>query len=205
MLNNTTAKIKLAALIGVIVIAALILERTYLTAKSPSSVKLMIYKIELMTDAADTSPQIVFSDPKGREIDLTNDIIIGQAEMRPGTYKRIRLTAANGIKVSVGNADDDPCGKGSKFTDRIVTAAGSGTDPNLRVQVGFATHDDGGGTWEDQKVTHILLGPAVIGENRKTPMEVRFTTGNSLFCIKEAVDVRAPWAGWITLSSGTAS
>ena len=186
-------------------VAAVILERTYLTAKSPSSVKLTIYKLELMTGASDTNPQAVFSDPAGREIDLTNDIIIGQAEMRPGTYKRIRLTAANGIKVSIRNADDDPCGNGSIFTDRVLTAAGSGTDPNSQVQVSFATYDDGGGTWADQRVTHILLGPAVIGENRKTPMEFRFTTGNSLFCIKEAVDVRAPWAGWITLSGGKAS
>lgn len=198
-------KIKLILLIAVIVAAAVILERTYLTAKNPSSVKLTIYKLELMTGASDTNPQVVFSDPAGREIDLTNDVIIGQAEMRPGTYKRIRLTATNGIKVSVRNADDDPCGKGSKFTDRIVTAAGSGTDPNSRVQVGFATHDDGGGTWTGQQVTHILLGPAAIGDNRNTRMEFRFTTGNSLFCIKDAVDVRAPWAGWITLSGGKAS
>ena len=198
-------KIKLFLLIAAIAVAALILERTYLTAKSPSSVKLTIYKLELMTGATDTNAQTVYSYPAGREIDLTNDIIIGQAETRPGTYKRIRLTAANGFKVSIRNAADDPCGNGSIFTGRVLTAAGSGTDPNSQVQVNFATYDDGGGTWEDQRVTHILLGPAVIGENRKTPMEFRFTTGNSLFCIKEAVAVRAPWAGWITLSGGKAS
>ena len=200
-----SAKIKLFLLIAVIVVAAVILERTYLTARSPSSVKVMIYKLELMTGASDTNPRTVFSDPAGREIDLTNDIIIGQAEMHPGTYKRIRLTAANGIKVSIGKADDDPCGGGSIFTDRVLTVAGSGTDPNPRVQVSFATYDDGGGTWTDQKVTHILLGPAAIGDNRNTRMEFRFSTGNSLFCIKDAVEMRAPWAGWTILPGGTAN
>lgn len=199
-----SAKIKLFLLIAAIAVTAVILERTYLTAKSPSSVKLMIYKLELMIDASDTNPQTVFSYPAGREIDLTNNIIIGQTEMHPGTYKRIRLTAANGIKVSIRNADDDPCGSGSIFTDRVLTVAGSGTDPNSRVQVSFATYDDGGGTWADQQVTHILLGPAAIGEHRNTRMEFRFTTGNSLFCIKDAVELRAPWAGWTTLSGGTA-
>lgn len=199
------ARIKLFLLIAVIVIAAIILERTYLTAKNPSSVKLIVYKVELMTNASDKNPQTVFSDPAGREIDLTNDILVGQAEIHSGTYKRIRLTAANGIRVSIGKADDDPCGRGAIFTDRVVTAVGSGTNPNSHVNVSFATYDDGGGTWTDQQVTHILLGPASISEKRNGRMEFRFTTGNSLFCIKDAVDVRAPWAGWITLPSGTAN
>jgi len=200
-----SAKIKLVLLIAVIAIATLILERTYLTAKNPSSVKLMIYKVELMTNALDPNPQTVFSDPAGREMDLTNNIIIGEAVMRPGTYKRLRLTAANGFKVSIEKAGDDPCGGDSIYTDRFLTAAGSGSAPNSRIQVSFATHDDGGGTWTDQRVTHILLGPFEIGANQNTRMELRFTTGNSLFCIKNTVDVRAPWAGWITLSSGTQS
>jgi hypothetical protein len=200
-----TGKNKLILLFVVTAAVALILERTYLTAKNPSSVKLMIYKVELMTNALDTNPQTVFSDPAGREMDLTNDIIIGETVMRPGIYKRLRLTAANGFKVSIGKAGDDPCGGDSIFTDRILTAAGSGSDPNSRIQVSFATHDDGGATWTDQRVTHILLGPLEIGANRNTRMELRFTTGNSLFCAKSTVDVRAPWAGWITLSSGTHS
>ena len=197
-------KTKLILLIAVIAIVALILERTYLTAKHPSSVKLMIYKVELMTNASDTNPQTVFSDPAGREMDLTNNILVGEAIMRPGIYKRLRLTAANGFKVSIGKAGDDPCGGDSIFTDRMLTAAGPGSDPNSRIQVSFATHDDGGATWTDQQVTHILLGSLEVAANQNARrMELKFTTGNSLFCIKNTVDVRAPWAGWITLSSGT--
>lgn len=193
-------KTKLILLIAVIALVALILERTYLTAKNPSSVKLMIYKVELMTSASDTNPQTVFSDPAGREMDLTNNILVGEAVMRPGTYKRLRLTAANGFKVSIEKAGDDPCGTDSVFTDRIFTAAGSGSDPNSRNQVSFATYDDSGGTWTNQQVTHLLLGPLEIGANQNTRMELKFTTGHSLFCIKNSADVRAPWAGWITLS-----
>jgi len=200
-----SAKIKLLLLVAALAIAAIVLEKTYLTAKSPSGVKVMVYKMELMTSASDTNPQTVFSNSAGSEIDLTNDVMIGQAEIQTGAYKRIRITAANGIKVSIGSADDDPCGTGAIFTDRVLTVAGSGTDPNARVQIGFATYDDGGGTWTGPQVTHILLGPTAIREKRNARIEFRFTTGNSLFCIKDAVEIRAPWAGWITLSSGTQS
>lgn len=191
-----SAKIKLFLLIATVAVAAVILERQYLTAKSPSSVKAMVYKVELMTDATDTNPEAVFSDSAGREMDLANDIIIGQAEMPAGTYKRIRMTAANGIKVSIGNADDDPCGGGAIFTDRVFTAAGPGTDPNSQVQISFATYDDNGGTWSGPRITHILLAPAKISENRNARMKFRFTTGNSLFCSGGAVKIRAPWAVW---------
>lgn len=195
-----SAKIKLLLLVAVVALVAIVLEKTYLTAKSPSGVKLTVSKVELMTSASDTNPQIVFFDHAGREVDLTNDVMIGQAAIRPGVYKRIRLTAANGYKVSIAKAGDDPCGGDSIFTDRVLTAAGSGTDPNSSVQVSFATYDDGGGTWTGPQVTHILLGPTAIREKRNARVEFRFTTGNSLFCIKDAVDIRAPWAGWITLS-----
>lgn len=203
MLNNKSTRIKLAALIAVIVVIALVLERTYLTARNPSSVKLMIYKVELMTSALDTNPQTIFSDPAGREMDLTNNVLIGEAVMHQGTYKRLRLTAANGFKVSIEKPGDNPCGGDAIFTDRMLTAAGPGSDPNSRIQVSFATHDDSGGTWTDNQVTHILLGPLEIGADQKTRMELRFTTGHSLFCSKNTVDVRAPWAGWINLLGGT--
>jgi hypothetical protein len=200
---DKSSKIKLFLLIAAIIITAIILERTYLTSKSPSSMKVMIYKIELMTGASDTNPQTVFSDPAGREIDLANDIIIGQTEVAPGTYKRMRLAVASGVRVSIGKAADDPCGGGSIFTDRVLTLAGFGTDPNLRVQVGFATYDDGGGKWADKKVTHLLLEPAAIGENRNRRIEFKFNTANSLFCIEDKVEMRSPWAGW--LIRGTAN
>lgn len=191
-----SSKIKLSLLIATVVIVAIILEREYLTAKSPSSVKAMVYKVELMTDAKDTNPEAVFSDPAGREIDLTNDIIIGQASRPVGTYKRMRMTAANGVKLSIGNPDDDPCGGGSIFTDRVFTAAGPGTDPNSQVQIIFATYDDNGGTWSGPRITHILLAPVKISGNRNARMKFRFTTGNSLFCSRGAVAIRAPWAVW---------
>ncbi len=191
-----TAKIKLFLLIAAVVIAAVILEKEYLTAKSPSSVKAMVYKVELMADSKDTNPEAVFSDSAGREIDLTNDIIIGQAEVPAGTYKRIRITAANGIKVSIGTADDNPCGGAAIFTDRVFSIAGDGKDLNSQVQINFATYNDDGGTWTGPRITHIMLGPVTISENRNTRMKFKFTTGNTLFCIKDAVEIRAPWSAW---------
>lgn len=201
---DKSSKIKLFLLIAAIIVTAIILERTYLTSKNPSSVKVKIYKMELMTGASDTNPQTVFSDPAGREIDLNKDVIVAQNEVPPGTYKRMRLAMASGVKVSIGKAADDPCGGGSIFTDRLLTIAGYGTDPNLRVQVGFATYDDGGGKWVDKKVTNLLMEPAAIGENRSRPIEFKFSTLNSLYCIEDKVEMRAPWAGW-AIREGTAN
>lgn len=201
---DKSSKIKLFLLIAAIIITAVILERTYLTSKNPSSIKVKIYKMELMTDASDTNPKTVFSDPAGREIDLNKDVVIAQNEVPPGTYKRMRLAMASGVKVSVGKAADDPCGGGSIFTDRLLIIAGYGTDPDLRVQVGFATYDDGGGKWVDKKVTNLLMEPAEIGENRNRPIEFKFSTLNSLYCIENKVEMRAPWAGW-AIREGTAN
>lgn len=201
---DKSSKIKLFLLIAAIIVTAIILERTYLTSKNPSSVKVKIYKMELMTGVSDTNPQTVFSDPAGREIDLNKDVIIAQSEVPPGTYKRMRLAMASGVKVSIGKAADDPCGGGSIFTDRLLTVAGYGTDPNLRVQVGFATYDDGGGKWVDKKVTNLLLEPAEIGENRNRPVKFKFSTLNSMYCIEDKVEMRAPWAGWL-IREGTAN
>ena len=108
-------KIWLFLLIAAVAVAGgVFLARVYLGATSPSSVKLMVYKVELMTGASDTNPQVVFSNATGLEIDLKKDIdaLIGQAQMPAGTYKRIRMTVANGIKLSIANAADNPCGSG---------------------------------------------------------------------------------------------
>jgi hypothetical protein len=189
-------KIKLFLLIAAIAVPVVILGRVYLFAASPSSVKVMVYKVELMTDASDTNPQVVFSNATGLEIDLTKDAdaLIGQAEMQAGTYKRIRMTVANGIKQSIENAADNPCGSGS-FTDRVFPVA-EGTDPNSQVKIYFAAHDDKGGTWKDSRITHFLLGPVTISESKPLQVRFRFKTADTLFCKGGAVEMRSPWAVW---------
>lgn len=188
------AKIKFFLLVAAVVLAAVVLEKTYLTASSPSSVRLTVFKAELMTGASDANPQVFFSDASGLEIDLISDSLIGQAQMPAGTYKRIRMTVANGIKQSIANAADNPCGSGT-FTDRVFPVAG-GTDPNSQVQINFATYDDNGGTWAGSRITHILLGPVTIGENRSIKAKFRFKTANTLFCSGGDVEMRSPWAVW---------
>lgn len=190
-----TVKIKLFLLLSAFVAAVVFLSRVYMSATSPSSVKVMIYKIELMTDALDAKPKVVFSNAAGQEIDLTKDsgAVIGQAQIPAGTYKRIRMTVTNGIKLSIANAVDNPCG-GAAFADRVTPIAGVGTNPNSQVQINFATYDDDGGTWASSRVTHFLLKPVTVSENYNTQMKFRVNTTYNLFCLKGTVEMRAPWS-----------
>jgi hypothetical protein len=191
-----TDKIKLFLLIAVIAMSVVFLARVYLRATSPSSVKVMVYKVELMTGASDTNPQIIFSDAVGQEIDLAkgNDVALWQARIQSGTYKRIRMTVANGIKMSIARSGDNPCG-GDSFTDRVFPLSAE-MDPNSQVQINFAAHDDGGGTWAGPKITHFLLGPVAIGETVLTQVKLNFVTSDTLFCSGGAVAIRSPWAAW---------
>ncbi|MDP2278447.1 MAG: hypothetical protein Q8K51_09515, partial [Nitrospirota bacterium] len=86
-----TAKIKLFLLLSAVAVAVVILARVYMSATSPSSVKVTAHNIELMTGASDTNPQVFFSNATGLEIDLAKgiDAVIGQAQIPAGTYKRI--------------------------------------------------------------------------------------------------------------------
>ncbi|MBI4690395.1 MAG: hypothetical protein HY754_09040 [Nitrospirae bacterium] len=191
-----SGKLKLFLLIAVIGVAVVILGKVYLNATSPSSVKVMVYKVELMTAALDTNPQVIFSNAAGQEIDLAKntDTVVWQAQIPAGTYKRIRMTVANGVKQSIANAGENPCG-GDVFTDRVFSLV-EGTDPNSQVEINFATHDDSGGTWSGSKMTHFLLGPVTIRESRMTRLRFNFVTANTLFCSGGAVEIRSPWAVW---------
>lgn len=198
-----TAKIKLFILLSAVAVAVVILARVYMSATSPSSVKVTVHKIELMTGASDTNPQVFFSNAAGLEIDLAKgiiDAVIGQAQIPAGTYKRIRMTVTNGIKLSIANADDNPCG-GAAFTDRVIPIAGDGTDPNSQVQINFASDDDGGGTWRGSQITHLLLGHVTVSEKQTTQVKLRFNTADTLFCSSGAVEMRAPWS--VSVWAGT--
>jgi hypothetical protein len=190
------AKIKLFLLLAFLAVSAIILGKVYLFASSPSSVKVMVYKVELMTDASDTNPQVIFSNDTGHDIDLADeaDALIGQAEMPAGTYKRIRMTVANGIKQSIADAADNPCG-GEAFTDRVFPVA-EGKETDSQVHIDFAAHDDNGGTWKGSRITHFLLGPVTVSENKSIEAKLRFKTANTLFCSGGAVKMRSPWAIW---------
>ena len=190
------SKIKLFLLLAFLAVSAIILGKVYLFAASPSSVKVMVYKVALMTDASDINPQVIFSNTTGMEIDFAKDIgaLIGQAEMPAGTYKRIRMTVANGIKQSIADAADNPCGS-EAFTDRVFPVD-EGKEPNSQVQIDFAAHDDNGGTWKGSRITHFLLGPVTVSDNRPIQMKLRFKTDNTLFCSGGAVKLRSPWAIW---------
>lgn len=190
-----SAKLKLLLLVAVVVIAAAVLFKVYISAASPSSVKVIVYQVEFMTDASDKKPQVLFSNSTGQEIDLTKDAgaLVWQSNVAPGTYKRIRMTVANGIRISIANARDNPCG-GAAFKDRVFPIA-DGKDLNSQ-QVSFATYDDGGGTWTGPRITHILLEPITVSETPTTKRKFGFSTANTLFCVSGNVDIRSPWAVW---------
>lgn len=190
-----TDKIKLFILLSVIAVAVVILAKVYMSATSPSSVKVTVHKVELMTGASDTNPQVVFSSAAGKEIDLTKDMdaVIGQALIPAGVYKRIRMTVKNGYKMSIAKAEDNPCGGAAVFTDRVLPVV-EGTDLNSQVQTCFAAYDDNGGTWKGQQITHLLLGHVTVGENLNTQVKFRFNTADTLFCSGGAVEMRAPWS-----------
>ncbi|MDP2279669.1 MAG: DUF4382 domain-containing protein [Nitrospirota bacterium] len=197
-----TAKIKLFILLSAVAVAVVILARVYMSATSPSSIKLTVHKIELMTGASDTNPQVFFSNDTGLEIDLAKgiDAVIGQAQIPAGTYKRIRMTVTNGIKLSIANAVDNPCG-GAAFTDRVILIAGDGTNPNSQVQINFAAYDDSGGTWRGSQITHLLLGHVTVSENQTIQVKLRFNTADTLFCSSGTVEMRAPWS--VSVWAGT--
>jgi hypothetical protein len=192
-------KIRLFLLIAAAAVAGVFLAKVYLSATSPSSVKVMVYKVELMTGASDTNPQVIFSNATGQEIDLTKNIdaINWQAHIPVNTYKRIRMTVANGIKLSITKADDNPCGSTTIFTDRVFPIAdGTNLNSQSQVQINFATYDDSGGTWAGSQITHFLLRPVTISENQTTQVKFRFNTADTLFCSSGAVEMRAPWSVW---------
>jgi hypothetical protein len=188
-------KTKLFLFLAAVAVAVVFLAKTYMGAESPSSVKLTVYKVELMTGALDANPQVVFSNSSGQEMDLTKDagaVVVGERVV-PGTYKRIRMTVAGGVKLSVKSAADNPCGDGA-FTDRIFPIA-EGADPNPMVEISFAANDDRGGTWKDGRITHMLLRPIEVNGGR-TELKLKFNTADTLFCSSGAVKVLAPWSVW---------
>jgi len=190
------ANIKLFVLIAAFVVGGTFLGKIYLDAKSPSSVKVTVYKMELMTGRLDAHPLVVFSDAAGKEIDLANETgeFIGQAPVTVGVYTRIRLTVKNGIKMSIADAKSNPCG-GGVFTDRVFPIA-EGTDLNSQVPVYFATDLDGGGAWVGSQITNLMIRPLTVSENRTTPLKFVFVIADTLFCPDGEVQRRAPWSVW---------
>ena len=190
------AKIKLFVLLAAFAAGAVFLAKVYLNAKSPSSVKVTVYKVELMTDRLDTQPLVVFSNAAGREIDLVKETgdFIGQARMAAGVYKRIRLTVKNGTKMSIANAESNPCG-GALFIDRVFPIV-EGTDLNSRVPLYFASDLDGGGAWVGSQITNLMIRPLTVSENRTTPLKFMFVVADTLFCPGGEVQRRAPWSVW---------
>lgn len=197
MLTETRmAKIKLFLLLAAFAAGGTFLAKVYLDAKSPSSVKVTVYKVEFMADRLDAQPLVVFSNSAGKEIDLAKetDDFIGQARPAAGVYKRIRLTVKNGFKMSIANAESNPCG-GALFTDRVFPLV-EGADLNSRVPVYFASDDDGGGAWVGSQITNLLIRPVTVSENRTTTVKFMFDVADTLFCPGGEVQRRAPWSVW---------
>jgi len=187
-------RIKLFLMLAAFVAGMIVLGKVYPTGKSPSSVKVIVYNVELMTGASDTHPQVVFSHAAGREMDLAKDIdpITALARIPAGTYKRIRMTVANGAKLSIADATGNSCGNGI-FTDRVFPIT-KGMDPNAQTQIDFSTYDDDGGTWAGSRVTNFLQMPVTVSENRNAQVKFRFNTTYNLFCVNGTVEMRAPWS-----------
>lgn len=191
-----TPKMKLFFFLAVFVVAGGYLARVYVDAKSPSSVKVTVFKVELMADRSDAKPAVLFSDAAGREMDLASEAgdFMARQGAAAGVYNRIRLTVKNGIKMSIAVAEDDPCGKGL-FTDKVFLID-EGTDPNAQVPVYFASPEDGGGAWKGSQITNLLIKPVTVSGDRTAPVTLRFVVADTLFCPGGEVARRAPWSVW---------
>lgn len=189
-------KIKAFLVIAAVFGAVAFLGKVYMSAKSPSSAKVTVYKVELMTGASDPNPQVIFSDAAGRELDLVNETgaIFGQALMQAGTFNRIRMTVSNGFKLSITSAADNPCG-GAVFTDNVFPVAGYGADRE-QAQINFASQEDGGGSWKGQKITHLLIAPLTVTKGGSAGVRFRFSAADTLFCSGGTVQMLAPWSLW---------
>lgn len=196
LMENHKAKIKLFVLLAAFAVAGVFLAKVYLDAKSPSSVKITVYKVEFMTDRSDAQPLVVFSNHAGKDIDLVRETgnFIGQVRMAAGIYKRIRLTVKNGFKMSIADAESNPCGA-EQFTDRAFSFL-EGTDLNSQVPLYFASDEDGGGTWTGSQITNLLIRPLTVGQNRATRVKLKFIVADTLFCPGDEVERRAPWSVW---------
>lgn len=190
------AKIKLFILLAAFVIGGGYLARVYVHAKSPSSVKITVYKVEFMTDRSDAQPLVVFSNTAGRDMDLATETgeFIAQVRNAGEVYNRIRLTVKNGIKMSIANVEDNPCG-GALFADRVFAVV-EGTDLNAQVPVYFASAEDGGGAWVGSQITNLLIKPLTVSKNRTTAVKLKFIVDDTLFCPGGEVARRAPWSVW---------
>ncbi len=190
------SNIKLFVILAAVAVGGIFMGKIYLNAKSPSSVKVTVYKAEFMTGRLDAHPLVVFSDAGGKEIDLAKETgeFVGQAPVTAGVYTRIRLTVKNGFKMSIANAGSNPCG-GSVFTDRVFPLA-EGTDLNSQVPVYFATDLDGGGAWVGSQITNLMIRPLTVSQNRTTPLKFVFVIADTLFCPGGEVERRAPWSVW---------
>lgn len=189
-------KLKLFFFLAVFVVAGGYLARVYVDAKSPSSVKVTLYKVELMTDRSDAQPAVLFSAAAGREIDLASEAgdFMAPQGFAAGVYNRIRLTVKNGIRMSIAASEDDPCGRGL-FTDKVFLIAEE-TDLNSQVPVYFASPEDGGGAWKGSQIMNLLVKPVTISGDRATPVKLRFVVSDTLFCPGGEVARRAPWSVW---------
>lgn len=190
------ARIKLFLLLSAFVIGGAYLARVYVHAKSPSSVKIKVYKVEFMTNRSDAQPLVVFSNAAGKDMDLANDTgeFIAPVRNAAVVYNRIRLTVKNGIKMSIANAEDNPCG-GALFTNRAFSIT-EGTDPNSQVPVYFASAEDGGGAWVGSQITNLLVKPLTVSQERTTEVKLKFIVSDTLFCPGGEVARRAPWSVW---------
>jgi len=144
-------------------------------AENPTSVKVKLYKTELYKDKNDQSPQIVFDNPNGVEVDIISaQNLFGQGNVSEGTYKRIKLYIDRTIKYSGPN----PCG-GQTLSDQQLDI---GT-----TELYFATSDDGGGTtWVNngsKDKPFLMQSPIVVESNKTTQVRLIFNTAGTLQCI----------------------
>lgn len=190
------AKIKLFVLLAAFAVAGAFLGRVYLDAKSPSSVKVTVYKVEFMTDRSDAQPLVVFSNAAGKAIDLASEAgdFIAQARNAAGVYNRIRLTVKNGFTMSIAKPEDNPC-ESALFTDRVFPIAEE-ADLNSQVPLYFASAEDGGGAWVGSQITNLLVQPLTVSQDRTTGVKLRFIVADTLFCPGGEVARRAPWSVW---------
>lgn len=151
-------------------------------AESPSSIKITLFKTELLADK-NAEALLVFESTEGSEADLVNspNSLFGEGEVAAGEYKRLKLTLKNSILYSGPN----PC-VGNPIQDEMIKIDSSKGE-NESVELYFATAEDGGSTgWAangSSQTPFLLQNPIVVKDGKSTVLKLIFNTVNTLQCI----------------------
>jgi len=154
-------------------------------AENPTSVKVKLYRAELYKDKNDQSPQVVFDNSNGVEVDIISpQALFGKGNVSQGTYKRIRFIIHRIITYS----GPDPCQPGQELTNEELDIG--------QEELYFATADDGGGTsWVNngsKDSPFFMQSPIEVAADKTTTVKLIFNTAGTLQCINNVARLLPP-------------